>query len=291
MKMIENWFNKNATFFKQIRTDLIVGIVYSWKMYIPAFFIYIFVCLHFNNMLSSNISLGLIQSKPSFADYIIEIFKGMERYDLTNRQSSFEVPVIWLLINIYLVYLVSSYPFNDLYGYGQQVLLLSKKRKQWWISKCIWNISTVLVFYFVGYVVISIFSIFNGDISMQLHSDINFEVSKVNTSGFKRNDFIIVAVVLPIITSIAISLFEMIVTLVCKPIISCILMICLLVVSAYSCSTFLLGNYLMILRSNSVIPSEGVEAQYGIGIAVFLSIFSIVIGYKIFRRLDIFEKE
>lgn len=283
--------SKNSVLIKQIKHDISMGIFHSWKKYILVIFIFATACAFFESGIIHNITYGCIKCRPSLADYLVEIFKGMKVYDITNKSpsNSFEIPVIWLMINLYLTYIVGSYPLNDLYGYGQQVLVHSKSRCQWWLSKCIWNICSVLVFYLIGYLVIFIFSLCTGDISFTLNHDINLLVSQVNTSKFKSADVFLVTVLLPIFTSVALCLLQMVVAFLSRPIFGCIVVICILVASAYNCLPFLIGNYLMILRNSVVIPN-GVSTVVGISAGILLSVFSIIAGNIWFKKFDILDK-
>lgn len=288
MKRGNSMYKGRGSFYKLIKHDLLIGIFYAKLKYVPVFLIFIFLCAHFQNMADISFSHGITSSYPSFSDYLIDIFKGMEIY---QKNKPFEIPVSWLMINIYIAYLVSFYPFQDLNGYGQQIILHSKNRKQWWLSKCIWNISTVLTFYLIGYLVIFLFLLFSGNFSLPRNKDINLLISNVNTANLQLESVILIGFILPIITSIAISLFQLSLAMFCKPILSCIIIISLLVVSAYSTSPLLLGNYLMILRNNLISLNNGVSEVTGIWISVFLSIFSICSGYLKFKYLDILHKE
>ncbi|WP_071396579.1 hypothetical protein [Bacillus tuaregi] len=288
MKWGSSMCKRRGSFYTQIKHDLLIGILHEKLRYVPVFLIFIFSCVYFQNMVDRGASHEITSSIPSYSDYIIQIFKGMEIYQ-ENRP--FEIPVTWLLINIYIVYLVSYYPFQDLNGYGQLIILHSKNRKQWWLSKCIWNISTVLTFYLIGYIVVFLFTLLSGDIAFQRNEDINLLVSRVNTANFQPESLLIIGFILPIITSIAISLFQMTLTLFCRPIFSCIIVITLLVASAYSSFPLLIGNYLMILRNNMISLGEGVYATIGILLSISLSIFSILIGFVRFRNLDILYKD
>ncbi len=280
-----------SLFLKQIKHDFLIGIFYSWKNYIPVVLIFLFACSLFHSMVSNNILNGSIEIKPSFTDYIIETYKGMAIYDTNRRDIPFQIPVIWLLINIYIIYLVSIYPLKDLYSYGQQILLRSKNRKLWWLSKCIWNVTTVILFYSIGYIVIFLFCIFTGTLTLKNNLEINLLVSNVNTDGISTDHILIIAVFLPIISSIGLSLFQMLMAFIIKPLYSCILIITILISSAYFCVPWLIGNYLMILRNQEITHTEGIASNTGICLGILISISSCIFGYLRFRSMDILEKK
>lgn len=291
MKTNRDKANVNGALLKQIKHDLSLGLIVPWFRYIPVLLIFTTLCAIFQERIASSLAIEMIHSKPTFSDYLVEIFKGMEIYDLSNRENSFRIPVAWLMINIYITYLVSYYPFKDLQGFGQHILLYSKNRSQWWLSKCIWNITTVLSFYLMGYVVIFIFAFFTGNVSLRTTLEINSLISNVNTSGFNKTDVLTISILLPLLTSVAISLFQMLISLLSKPVFGFIIVIVILVLSAYWCHPLLIGNYLMLLRNNVVVLEEGLTFFTGISMAVSLILFSFITGFKVIKNLDVLNSK
>lgn len=79
------------------------------------------------------------------------MFKGGKYLTPDQISDSYVLPAFWLGIQIVIGFLVGYYPVNDMHTYGQQVLIRSKKRTKWWISKCVWNVATVIYCYVVMY--------------------------------------------------------------------------------------------------------------------------------------------
>lgn len=278
------------TFLMQIKHDFLMGTIYSWKKYIIVFLIFLFFIIKFQGDILNEVKYNSLKELPNFSDYVIEMYKGREALNTKNELESLKIPSSWMLINIFLSFIIGYYPLLDLKKYGTQILLRSKKRHQWFLSKCIWIIGNVIIYYAIGYIVMIIFSLFNGGVSLIPTSKININISQVNTTNFEIKTVLILGMVLPIVTSISLSIFQMTLALFTTSIFSNITIISILIVSVYYCSFLLSGNYLMILR-NSEIALNGVNTSYGLIVGSIIIILSIIIGTLRFNRIDILEKK
>lgn len=280
---------KHYGFLQQLEHDISYGIIQSWKKYTFIIGVCILTCGYFLRSVLMLNRYGLIQARPGFFDYLIFMFKGMNVY-IPSPNKPFNIPVLWLLFNICLAFIVANYPFKDLDSFGLQILLRSRSRGYWWLSKCIWNILTVVLCYLIALFVILIFTACTGVFSHNPDVQIGLQVSQVAVSELTQNDLVLTAFVLPLITSISLSLLQMVISLIShKPALGFIAIVCLLTISAYYCSAFLSGNYLMILRSDLIIHNMGVSSQNGIIMATSISILSIVSGFAVFSKYDILK--
>lgn len=276
-------------FLMQVKHDFIMGTIYSWKKYIIVFLIFLFFIINFQSIISSEVKYNSFKNLPNFSDYVIEIYKGRTNFNFDNKLETLKIPASWILINIFLTFIIGYYPLLDLKTYGMQILLRSKRRYQWFLSKCIWVIGNVIIYYAIGYVVMILFSVFNGGISLTPTNEINMNISQVNTTSFTSQTFFCICILLPIIISIALSLFQMTVALFTTSILSNIVIISILVISTFYCNGMFIGNYLMILR-NSKIDLNGVNTINGLIIGTIIIIISIIIGILKFKKIDILDK-
>lgn len=272
---------------KLIKHDFKLGIMYLGKLYIPVIIIVAIGCGLFwratdNFMLATNLTI-----KVSFSDYLLELFKGMKIY---NKDFPFSIPGMWLMVNFYLAYIIGYYPTKDLFGNGQQIIVRSQSRKLWWLSKCVWNVSAVVCYYVLIYSVMLIFAYLSGELSFSLNEVINSNVSLVDTLMLINSPFLVTIIVLPLLTSIALALLQMLLAFLFKPLISYVVMAFIFVVSAYYCHFALLGNYLMVLRNQLVVASLGVKTMTGIIIALLLAIICSIAGLVCLKKLDILQK-
>lgn len=280
---------KKGSFFLQIKHDFYKGTVEGWKRYALAVCIFVFLCFVFQIRSQKIIQFSNINKGISFSDFILFIFRGMNVFDGNAVELQDKLPQ-WFLVNIYLSIIIGYFPLKDLSESGIQVLIRTKSRVRWWLGKCLWVTYNVLIYYMISIIVITVFSLFNGGLSLEPSKDLNLILSNLDISKFNFQGILIVGIILPIITSITLSLIQLLISLFTNSIISNMVIITVLTLTPFYCNSFFIGNYLMILRSNLNIGDSGVSIVYGIVICVVLSIATIFIGANKIKRYDILEK-
>lgn len=273
-----------------IRHDVIYGIVFEWKKYVAVIVIFSLLCASFAHLVFLERLYGTIHVWPDYADYFIDIFKGMKLFVPGKTNREFSVPAKWLLLQVAIVFLVSNYPLTDLSSYGQQVIIRLKHRRQWWFSKCVWVCCTVVLFYLLGYFVLFLFCLGSGGVSFQPDVSLNLFVSQVNSSKLSPGLLVVSGILLPILTSTALSLFQMLISFLSNSMLGCITIITVLVLSAYQCDMLLPGNYLMLLRNMLVTPG-GVSTENGIFLDACLIVISVLAGEWLFSKYDILNRK
>ncbi|WP_346886740.1 hypothetical protein [Clostridium sp. UBA4395] len=280
---------KKGSFFLQIKHDFYKGTIEGWKRYAMALFIFIFLCFVFQIRAKKIIQFNNISKEISFLDFILFMFRGMNVFDGNAVELQDKLPQ-WFLVNIYLSIIIGYFPLKDLSESGIQVLIRTKSRVSWWLSKCLWVIYNVLIYYGISIIVITVFSLFHGGLSLEPSKELNLILSNLDISKFNFKGILIVGIILPVITSITFSLIQLLISLFTNSIISNMFIITVLTLTPFYCNSFFIGNYLMILRSNLNIGDSGVSIVYGIVICVVLSIATIFIGANKIKRYDILEK-
>lgn len=270
---------QNKHFKKILQHDIKIGISDNVSKYILAAAFFCFSSLMFY---SSAINLNI---KASLIDCAIYIYEGMNVY-IPSAENAFKIPIIWLLLQIIIAFIILNYPTQDLHKYGIQILTRTKKKFSWWISKCFWNIVSVILFYAVGFVIIFIFSTVLGVISFAPTDQASEAINMVNLRNANNFDVIICVFILPLITSVAVSLLQMAVSFIIKPIYSYICIVSLMLASAYYFSPILIGNFSMLLRNNVVYPN-GIISAVAITIDIIIIFISIFMGYCFFKKRDI----
>ena len=70
----------------------------------------------------------------------------------------FQLPITWFLINMILFYFTGKYPYSEIYNnHGANVLMKGGSRNKWFLSKWMWCIAGVILYYFVAYAFVAIF--------------------------------------------------------------------------------------------------------------------------------------
>lgn len=265
-----------------VLNDLRHGIMGQWKKYGVACAVMVLICFQYLPILDFIRSTG---SDPvSFGDFLFFVFKGMAIIDPNDM--SLDINVFWLVYNFLIAFIVSYYPFKDLNGYGQQILMRSQKRSFWWLGKCIWTLSSVFVYYLLTYLVISVFVLFSGG-SLSIFPQ--YSIQSADMPGLQNiGDVFLIGIVMPILTSVCLSLLQLLLSLILKPVLSIIIILAIMTFSIFICADWSIGNYTMIARSSYMVEN-GVDPANGLIIVVTLSVLSVIAGVFLFRRKDIFS--
>lgn len=279
-----------SSFLMQIKHDYYMGTIKGWKKYAVVLIIFILLCANFQRGLIISREYDNFKEKPTFGNYIIDLYKGVDISNRVDNKEKIEIPPGWVLLNIFLSIVVGYYPLNDLKEYGTQILIRSKKRWQWWLSKCLWIMGNVLIFYAIGYIVIAMFSLINGELSLIPNHKVSLAVLKLDTSSLAAKEVFSACLILPIVTSVALSLMQLTIAMFSNSIYSNIFIISLLIVSMYYCSPILMGNYLMLLRNSLMVGIKGIETSTGIILSMAISFISITLGIFKFKTYDIIGK-
>ena len=129
-------------FFKMVRYDLKNGLWKEKKKYFFFMALALIICVDFRLRWNQIDSLNV----PSYGDFLMYIFAGMKEFG-NSPMEQFRYPEIWILVMLLISYQILYYPYQDLMGMGKQVLVNSKSRVLWWISKCIWLVCSVLIYF------------------------------------------------------------------------------------------------------------------------------------------------
>lgn len=263
------------------------GIAARWKLFAVGGLFFLSAGLLLITSAARSAAMGAPVEQPTLLDLIIFALKGMAPYD-PNSNTPFQVPVTWLFVHLFLAFLVGNYPVKDLAGYGQQMLLRSKKRTQWWLSKCAWCCGSVLLYYLAGYAVLFVLSLFAGGPGLTASPELSARFNEFLPEA-PAGQLAAVALLLPILLSMALSLLQMLLSFATKPFFGYLFVAALLITSAFFFTPLLPGNHLMLLRSSAALPggiSGWVSLAYGLG----LSAACIGGGTFYLKRYDILEK-
>lgn len=271
-----------------IRHDLRSGVWGQKGKFLVAAFIFVFLC---GTLLRTVITIqnhphSGFMPNPTLGDYLYQLLQGMSPF--RPNSEDFEINVIWLFINLFLAYIVSFYPFKDLGGYGQLMLLRSKKRWYWWLGKCIWNVGCVTLYYAVLWLVATVFALCTGTLALTPTQAIQDVFSAGNVSELTSQRMLFHALLAPWLASVAISLLQMAISLLTQPIMGIIAVCGVLVISIFTDSFLALGNYTMLMRHHLHQP---IYWWLGCLWLVLIAAVSIVAGYFGFKKRDIFSHE
>ena len=236
------------------------------------------------HQITENISNG------TFMDYWIYLVDGCQAYKF-DWYNSFVIPIRWICFITFLLIGVNNYMLSDLKGWGYQVLVHSKSRLNWWISKLMWSISYTLCYFFVSFCTVLIYCI-SRNVAVNFKPTLDIMKSQATESFMKfgnRNLYVAV-LILPLLMALFLSIIQMVLSLYIRPVYVFIIMFIWLVASAYKKSWLLVGNLGMPYRMKPVLKS-GFSTVQCFFVLIAASLICIIWGYLKFRKRDIFEKE
>ncbi|MBQ1689236.1 MAG: hypothetical protein II073_08165 [Lachnospiraceae bacterium] len=226
----------------------------------------------------------LCQVEVGFWIYWTNILGGMPEY-IKTETSTFELPVSWFLFYAYLYFLIGFYPITDLYNNGSHSLILSESRNKWMLSKFFW-IVTMILFYFIIFTICLMINVFFiGEKDIALSQIITFYGL---SPCIHSTEIIINYLVLPIITTIAMAVLQFVISIIWNAIYGYMLSVIILVVSVYWMKPFLIGNYLIVLRSG-MFATNGMISYMGFVFDMGIIIFMMILGCLLFRKKDILK--
>lgn len=226
----------------------------------------------------------------TFADNIALIFAGSLPFEY-RPGVMFVPPLGWTLLSMLVLYASLSYPYRDLMGFGQQVLVRENSRVTWLLSKCIWVALTCLLGCTIIVLVAAIWTLVQGQgLTTVLHSDAlylaamligPFKADMLDGAGF----MLCIVVVL-----CSLSLLQLFLSIFLRPSISFLSMILLLIASAYAQTWYLPGNYLMFVRWGGFVEG-GVDMWVGMMLCLGVALVFGVVGFGYFCKMDLVDRE
>jgi hypothetical protein len=275
------------TFIKLLCFDIKNSLLQEYKKLLLVPVIFTAFCL---NLYLRHVKPGMAGA-ATLGDFLLYIFGGMKEY-APSRTEPFEFPALWISMFLFLLFITLRYPYDDLMGYGQNVLVRTRSRLRWWLSKCVWNVFSVLLFFVLGWAAVFLFCRITGmPLSLEISKYMYETVFRLDAETALYPQLITAALLwMPLLTMLSLSLTQMTLSLFVKPIYSFAVLASVLLSSAYYLKPFMLANYAMAIR-NDAVTAGGVRILTGAALLPILGATCVLLGCLIFRRYDIINKE
>lgn len=158
--------------------------------------------------------------KATLGMYLFYLFAGCLPAGVSGND--FSLPMGWLLIEIGCLFCTVTYPTQDLESaYGIQVLVRGQSRIRWWLTKCLWNMETVFLYYSTLFITAVVYCVCSGaSCSLELeYSDLihllaDASMTQPSVSGAETAAYVLG---LPTAATAAISLWQMLVSILWHP--------------------------------------------------------------------------
>ena len=271
---------------KLLRHDLRCGLL-RWR-YLLAAPIFLLPCLACCNQ------LALSQMTGNWMDYMLYIFQGRLPVDLTSPEVQLSIPTLWVFVLGASPLLNLDYLLNDLTQAGQQMIIRSGRRWSWYLSKCVWNLLSCVLYLLLGCVTAGVFTLLLGG-ELSLHNTPQAILALFSEAGLEEVALtpvqgVIATVLLPLATLMALNLLQMALCLLLPPIAAFIVSLAVLLLSVYGNFAFFLGNGAMTVRSALLVPGGISPAVAGVTAGVII-LLSAVLGCVRFQYTDILGLE
>lgn len=264
--------------FKLIKGDVFRGFYYNR-------FRYVLVLL-----MITGIIVMMASRQFGMLDTVFFLQGGYEAVDVI-KNGKITFPYIWMAIQFLVAFMVFNYCNDDCEGVGVDVLIKCKSRGLWWISKCIWNALTVISVYIIEYVVAFFFGVHNKSLDGTINYALFKKMSNKNLPDNQESIYIIIYLMLvPLLVSIAVSLLQMTISIAFNPIIGILVVMALMVLSAFFCNPVMIGNVSMVMRS-SVYNAGKIKVWKGLCVCILTYVICFIAGILMFRKRDILQKE
>lgn len=277
-------------FCKMLRYDLKNGIRQKLWIYL-LFFV---ICFIF----AGNFYAGYIRRSDEFIDetasltitnLLFYLFQGKEAFS-PELGNAFVFPVVWLLIFLLSAYVTLDYPFQNLNEQGIQVITRIQKRKLWWLSKCAWVGCCTILHFALCCLTVSIFClVFGIDISFQYAEYVNADILDMQLEQCTRAQVIMLVIILPVMTSIAINIFQLCMGFFFQRIYCFLFISVILFASTYFQTPVAIGNFAMVKRSIYCVEN-GMRLTDGLFITSAIIVIGILFGCIMIKQFDILMK-
>ena len=214
-------------------------------------------------------------------DYMLSLFRGVE-------------PTLWLLVTSSCLFINLDYLMKDLTNAGLQIIIRSKNRTYWYLSKCVWNLGSCIIYFLAAGVTCAIFVLATGGkLSAQNTPELSVMLFGLGISEelmLAPTCAVLTAWVLPFLTIFALSMLQMTLCLFIKPVISFIVCFCQLSLSIWLDYAFVLGNGAITSRSGFAVE-DGISPTVSAVVAIVVILTSTIIGCVRFQHTDILNLE
>lgn len=269
-----------------IRRDHILGFYYI-RQRIGLAFLFILMMLilslyHFKQIaLVSDLSL----SQYTLTDVVIYLFRGVDFNVMYDSGARF--PIHWLILLMMCPFIIGDFSREDIHQQSSMLFVRVRSRFSIWLSKLVYSITTVLMFYALYLIMIAFMTLVFFSFSLEWGEYSLTSIKPLIEADVSAFSFTVQTICLPIITSIVLSIVHNLLSIFIKPVYIMLVMLAMLIASVFSTTLLLPGSYSMMERFYLLDSLNGFTwfqvALYGL-----LSVsFVIILGYVFFKRMDI----
>lgn len=235
-----------------------------------------------------------ISSRGSIGDYMLCLFRGMAIIQHGSMEEKVSVPIEWLIVCGFCLYITAAYPAQGISVQGQQVFLRTSRGK-WWLSKCIWCIASCTLYFacemiaIIGTAILTPVT-FGLNNTPEITAFLFSEVLCGETISLTPASVILYALLLPFVTLTAVCMLQTLLNLVARPAISFLICFVTYIAAAYFPIEWLVGNGAMVMRYQ-LFDANGLSYRKELVFTLLLLLLSIGAGYLLIQRKELISLE
>jgi hypothetical protein len=222
----------------------------------------------------------------NFGDYLFYMLSGME-YIIPEKRGNIQIPFQWMTMQFLCGFVTIDYIQKDEEGIGKAILLRTRNKLNWWLSKCLCLACMVVCVYTVLCGICICLAGINYEVSGELHMELLKSVCKLDNVYQYADGMKIYLLTVPLVVQIGITLLQAAISQYSSPVIGLVTVLSIDVVSIFSNSSMLWGSWGMLLRSRLCV-SDGIFIWEGIIAGILIGLTGIVAGAIRFCKKDIF---
>ncbi|MBE6805455.1 MAG: hypothetical protein E7526_02870 [Ruminococcaceae bacterium] len=275
---------KIKNFWNLFRHDLLSGIVGRWKFYLIACLVFSTICISvlrdfhlYTLQISDNSSIGI-------SEFLLDISAGTMPTSIHSATNA-KFPISWFMFHALLSYIVGFYVSEDIKKDAGNFIIRAKSRNKWWASKIVWCIITVSIYYLLFLTIAVIFAFIFGKPVFTVNIPFCEECFPFLPQSALMIPSIITAFLIPLATSLILSLLQIALCLFCRPIIVYICMIVYMIMTTYICNWSVLYNFTMVCRQQ--ILADGLSIYIIVCFYIICIICINIIGFMRIRKVDV----
>ncbi|HIT02007.1 MAG TPA: hypothetical protein IAC21_04185 [Candidatus Enterenecus merdae] len=270
---------------KLLRHDLGCGLVRWRYLLVPA--LVLFPCI------ACRSGAVLTAAPGTWMDYMLYCFKGAMPMNASS-ELVLALPTFWALAMAGCLLLNLDYLLSDLTQAGQQIIFRSGNRRGWYLSKCVWNLCSCGLYMTLICAAVLVFTLLSGGQASAQSTpeilEINFSELMTETALLTPGQGVIAAVLLPLMTLMALSMVQMTLCLLLKPILSFVASLAVLVLAVYCNLPWIPGTGAMVIRSGLLLPG-GISPGMAALVAGGIILLSAGVGCLKFKYTDMLGLE
>lgn len=211
------------------------------------------------------------------------IIGGIEEY-IPTQEWPFTFPAEWVVLVAFIPFLYGDYISADLQGIGLQKILRTG-RGRWWFGKCIWILVMAVIYmvllYGLSWLAAALFHSWQPmHLDSLLYGNGFIGLTETPWELYKR------FLVLPFLCVLTISAWTVVLDMIWEPTKAFMAVCIYLVAGIFYMSPYLIGNQLMLFRSDYLNP-KGVNPELGIWMDIILIGMAVLLGYYYIQNKDL----